>query len=460
MDIDLFSSARYIVSRRRDAFCSITHDHKLHPAVKAAIASDYPPANWHQLLLEWPHISTEDPNMLAYSRDERAMEAYLTTKNDRQTKTKVGKYLHRHFPTAPDSVIRAWSGLGVCSMQISDKLEDFVLAVQCGPESCMQWSSMDDDYHLNLCGDHPYEVYEPQYGWRMATRTVGDRIDGRCLLNIDPRDGDKVYVRSYARSDSMSGSDHTLEAYVEAQGFRKVNEWPEGLKFAKLTIGRYGQLLFPYLDPGSATIRRESSRYVTVCHSWLERDDNGEYCADNTDGTLTEVEDGRVTCDDCGCLCDADDTTYIEHNDQNVCSDCINEHWCYAAGRRGHKDWYPEGDCVCVGGEWYADAYLSDNDIVLLHDGDYAKLDDAVWIESTGEYYHINSEAIVSCYDIGEYRLRSDCVEIGESWYPEDDCALIGNVWHLQDDCTMIDGVWHLTEALEDQQIEIALETP
>jgi hypothetical protein len=72
----------------------------MHPAIREAVYQA-PPADWHLLVLEWPHGSDSDPSRIAYTRSDAHGEA------DRQTVTSVGKYLARHFPTMPDHDLRS-----------------------------------------------------------------------------------------------------------------------------------------------------------------------------------------------------------------------------------------------------------------------------------------------------------------------------------------------------------------
>lgn len=62
----------------RDWHLKLQEKFKLHPVVKTLL-KQHRPADWQQLLLEWPHISETDQSRLAYTRDEKHGEA------DRQT---------------------------------------------------------------------------------------------------------------------------------------------------------------------------------------------------------------------------------------------------------------------------------------------------------------------------------------------------------------------------------------
>jgi len=155
----------------REWFRQQMQRHRLHPAVyDMMVKQRYQPTNWQQLLLEWPHKAITDPNRLAYTRDEKSA-MHNGDSDIKAVVTTIGKYLTRHFPDAPDNIIRdlaaqyTYGGTTV----ITNNMELMVRAVQRGPRSCMS-----HDFDI-LCDDkktrHPYEVYDPSLGWGMAVRT-------------------------------------------------------------------------------------------------------------------------------------------------------------------------------------------------------------------------------------------------------------------------------------------------
>ena len=108
-------------------------DFNYHAAVRAAI-SVCRPADWHLLLLEWPHIADDDHRQIAYTRDERKGE------ENRQTMTSVGKYLKRHFPDMSDHVLRDIVALHTphnVEFKFLRTTAEMVHAVDTGPYSCM-----------------------------------------------------------------------------------------------------------------------------------------------------------------------------------------------------------------------------------------------------------------------------------------------------------------------------------
>jgi hypothetical protein len=393
----------------------------LHPAVMQLMRI-YKPDDWQQLLLEWPHRSESDPNRLAYTRDERSGEA------DRQVVTTIGKYLHRHFSYAPDDMIRdivAQHTYGGRIVLVRE-LQEMVNAVINGPRSCMS-----KDFCIR-CDDggrrHPYAVYDPSLGWSMAVRYDHDeRVLGRCLVFEGEADGDnhKVFVRSYKRErDEMShsGADEAIESWLKAQGYTKHSYWPDGtpLKRYGTTHGGY---LMPYIDGGTQNVDEDS---FTI-------NGDGSIDASTTDGTANS---GNCTCEACGARFDDNHEGGWagRHEDYHVCQNCLDDDYTYAYSRRGNQYYITNDNVVEVGGEYYDIEYLSDNSIVELANGDYEHIDNAVYIDSEDEYYHVDDYDICYAEDTGEYELRNHCWQCTESgnWYTDDEesVEIDGELYH------------------------------
>jgi hypothetical protein len=279
-----------------------------------------------------------------------------------------------------------------------------------GPPSCMsgeerEFSESDDR--------HPYEVYDPSLGWHMAYVREGGKYTGRVLLN------DKTWVRTYRRKEydhGYSDTDERLNSWLREQGYNKSDDWV-GFSFKRIRVGNSCGFLAPYLDCTSG-----GNRDVTIDGNTLRivRSGSGEYCCGETNGEAEERN--PCTCPCCGERTHEDDLCSVgRHGDEQVCSHCYENDYTTVYGRRGEHYAVPNADAIEVGGEWYHDAWLVDNDIVQLYDGEYICLGDAVYIESQSEYYPSESELICYTQD-GEYELRDDCVELenGE-WCLTDD---------------------------------------
>lgn len=418
----------------REWYARDVQRYQLHPVISDVIEKrHYRPLNWHLLALEFPHRSTVDFNRLAYTRDERAGIA------DRQVVTTIGKYLQRHF-VIPDHEIRDIVALHTTcgDMTIHHDMDSILEGARKGPHSCMSADIQVrcDDGHVR----HPYEVYKPELGWSIALRRYEGRIDGRALIYKD--DNHHYFVRSYKRDTGggYSYADEALEAWLYAQGIRKLAGW-SGARIAAYRVN--DGYLAPYLDGCDEHVYAEDGVLVVTD----ERDDN-TYEAQQTNGVTDECSHGEP-CEDCGAHHDEDDMYWVGvHEDRRVGSCCIDE-YTYAYSRRGDRYYIPNDRAVDVGGEWYDTEYFGDNDIVELADGEYSHIDNATYIESTGEYYDCNDDAICYADDTGQYELTDDC------WMCEATCK-----WYTDDtEYVEVDGdKYHPDDAPEPAQAELELE--
>lgn len=360
------------------------------------------PADVEQLVLEWPHDSKEGNHRVAYTRDERYGEA------DRQLVTTVPKYLARHFPAISSSTIRDIAARYVeAKMGIVRTMPEMLDIIENGPSSCM---SGDEDGFSRSNGHHPYEAYDPQYGWHMAYVKEGDVYTGRAVLNED------TWVRTYRSNDSGSGysqADDRLNVWLKDQGYRKVSGW-SGHMLKRIDASNNCGFVAPYLDG--------DDKDVDVCRDRLEIVGNGcgEYNCTNQEGDAEERSPCRCSC--CGARTREDDLCSIgRHGDESVCQHCYENEYQVVYGRRGEQYAIPNDDAIEADGEYYDPEWLSDNDIVQLHDGEYTHSDNVTWIESANEYYPSESDDI--CYTkAGEYEMRDDCVELADGeWCLSDD---------------------------------------
>lgn len=395
-------------------------DAPMHPCIREAVYQA-PPADWHLLVLEWPHSADSDPSRIAYTRSDEHGYA------DRQTVTSVGKYLTRHFPALADHQIRdIVMRHGPNRFEMWDTVSAIVRSVQDGPHSCMRWEGFDRDTDT-----HPYEAYHPDYGWRAAVRLNSTGvITARCLVNIQSQ----TFVRSYSRKDgAYSHSDETIEVWLRDRGFRKASHW-EGLKLKRIINGRYKDDFWaPYLDG--------DCKYVEDCGDHLLIDSNGDYECDRTDGHASGSS--RCTCDDCGERHNEDDAYSIGyHGDRNIGPCCIDS-YLYVNGRNGNEYYVPDDEAVCVDGEYYDREYIGRYDIVELDCGDYVHTSDAVWLEQREIWVHNDDECWVHCHHSGTTEHIDDCVQLENGDY-----ALEEDAWQCEHD-----EQWYLNE-------EDSVETP
>jgi hypothetical protein len=400
--------------------------HALHPAVYDMMTEHmYRAQDWQQLLLEWPHKALTDPNRLAYTRDERSamhggdsdIKAQVTT---------IGKYLTRHFPDAPDYLIRdiaakfTYGGKTV----ITKDMSVMVNAVINGPHSCMS-----SEFNIE-CDDredrHPYAVYDPSLGWGMAVRTDTDgMVLGRCLVHES--DEGKGFVRSYKRERdgrSHSGTDESIEAYLQGLGYAKWRGWPDHTRVMRYPLRRDIGFLMPYIDGH--------------CQQVIEDDD--VFRISGYDGTAATNTCGIIngytcTCDDCGAgFHDGDGAWTGVHEENHVCQNCLENDYTYAYSRRGNEYYIRNDDVIEVRGDYYHTSYLSDNSIVELHDGEFEHSDHAIYVDSEDAYYYEDDEDICYAEDTNQHELKDNCWCCNGSgnWYTEDEdnVEIDGDLYH------------------------------
>ncbi len=387
----------------------------LHPVIEAAIKLSRP-HNWHLMFFEWPHVSEGDRARIAYT------QSIDKGRRDLQTVTSVGKYLRRHFPAISDHDIRDLvSRYGSAdTYKFVSTTAEMIYHLHRGPGSCMVWG----ENRAVRCHDgvdrHPYEAYNPKYGWHMAVRICGDDTVGRALCMTKP-DGHKYFVRTYARpangTNGYSQADNGMENWLSDQGYSKHSSWDDGEKLAYHGAGDH--FLAPYLDGGDKCVSVHSDEE----EHWVMVDTDGDYICDQTGGVPTYEDEDCFDCEDCGDSTSDDDGYWVGYNDDtHVCESCYENEYVYGYGRNGRQYSFSSGDAVYVDSqqEYYHTSWLDANNIVELANGEYEHTDDAV--EVGGEWYHIDDENICRTTDTDEFLLKDDgcwqCAESGD-WYTD-----------------------------------------
>ena len=425
---------------------------ELHPVIERAVRDGYRPVDWQRMLLEWPHISTEDPAMIAYTRDEAAGRDFLVSGSKRQTRTSIGKYLSRHYPHIPDHTRRDWAGRYAPAVyEIWDTKEGIIAGVELGPVSCMKSSQQcipfrESTDHVAMlayrAGEressavrwerHPYICYAPEYGWAIAVRLDKGKPDvvvGRALVNKNAMQ----FVRSFKRNATEGGysySDEQLEAWLTEQGYCHDDAWNDGLRLKKVDHPDGSGFMAPYIDGGTQTVSDEG-RYLAI-------DCDGPYTCDNTDGHADGDDRGEYIgdCMHChNCVYEEDDGYYRlgrEGDSGVLCSD----HSHYASEVRG---------AVHRGGYTYY--YVHDNNMVEIDGEQYDEnnLPDCIVTDVDGDKRH--KDCVTYCED-GEYREPDDCIEIDNAWYAKDSDDIVecrDEVWRKKTDCWEDDetGDWY-----------------
>jgi hypothetical protein len=252
---------------------------------------------------------------------------------------------------------------------------------------------------------------------------------------VHESDEGKGFVRSYKRErdgSSHSGTDESIEAYLQGLGYAKWRGWPEHTRVMRYPLRREG-FLMPYIDGGNQHVEEDGDDVFRISNY-------SGYEASNTSGMVNSYE---YTCDDCGAgFHDGDGAWTGTHEETHVCQNCLENDYTYAYSRRGNEYYIHNDDAINVNGEYYDVNYLSDNNIVELHDGEYEHLDNAVYIESEDAYYHCDDDDICYAEDTSRYELREDC------WC----CAESGNYYTDDEESVEIDGdLYHPDHAPEQE---------
>lgn len=370
------------------------------------------------------HQSEDDPTQIAYNRSVDGIKRNI------QTRTRPGKYLTQFFSNVlSESDIKYWAerqvAAATCVAELkfieNDDPDGWVEVYENGPQSCMR-------------GSRSVKVYAlPGNGLRLAYLEADDQIVARSIV-VDATNDDKVkgWVRIYSTEQRWETS--MLQMLIAAGYDTRTNM--NGVKIKLIDAGHRG-FVCPYIDYGEGgeqTVSADESKGVLIIGG-------GDWEATCTDGYVN----GGYECDECGADgLDEDDVTYVESTEQNLCSDCLDNHFTYAYGSREWKNYYPEGECIyCESdSEWYHQDHYAKHDIMYVESRDaYYHIDDCVCCDvgkREGEWVHINDfdtdhisgeiahedefvniygksvheSYVVSCYVSGDDVDMRECVEI------------------------------------------------
>jgi hypothetical protein len=346
-------------------------------------------------------------------------------------------------------------------------MEGIIAGVELGPVSCMKSSqgnvpftghtdhAMMLEYRAGRCESHevrwdrhPYICYAPEYGWAIAVRLDKGQPDivlGRALVNKDAMQ----FVRSFKQHETdpngYSYSDEKLESWLKDQGYSHDSAWNDGLKLKRVAHPQRGEFMAPYIDGGTNKVDDRGTHLVIDC--------DGNFVCDNTDGTVSEEDQGTLVgeCQVCGENVYEEDDSYrvlgrhgaegcLCERHESRCTEVLGDN-----RRGGEVSYYVrDGNAVEIDGEWYdsnnlPDCIVTDADgeprhedsVVKCADDEYRDEEDCVRIND--EWYAEDSDDIVECRDT-EYRLKTDCWEDYENneWYSNDTAYIDidGNTYH------------------------------
>ena len=364
--------------------------YSMHPAVREAVLLAAP-ADWHRLVIEWPHVSVSDPARLAFTRSiQHGID-------DRQTVTSISKYLAANFPSLQSHIVRdICAKFGNHSFRISWQIEEMLNWLHDSPRSCMRW----DNWNT---GDwHPYRCYDPEFGWGLAVRLQNDEIMARALVNKT----NMTFVRSFGAVDNDRGhsqNDSALNSYLKSIGYEHANGW-YGLRLAKIDHPD-GGLTAPYLDGECQHVDMRSGYLLIV--------EDGEHECTATDGTIEEDED-RTYCEDCDSNINMRHDNYStvgRYEDRIICESCCDDNYVRAYGSGGNEYLVHTDDCTNIGDDWYVDRYFSDNGIVYAVDiEEHCHSDDCIYLDGRDEWVSDDCSYAVYCENSGSYEHIEDCV--------------------------------------------------
>lgn len=370
-------------------------DFSTHPGVEAVLRLGdgwvydpdfykFHPKDMGELVLEEPQGTD---TKVRYYRSRKDKEA------GRQTETSLGRYLRRHFQRISDDKIRdVVARSHPAEFEFVEDIANMVSAKRNGPWSCMRWKAdVDIEYdHEAPDKEHPYNVYRPEFGWKMAVKIQGGKITGVALCLDDGEE--KGFVRSYeGTTDDRSDTDYALEAWLEEQGYTKIPSWPVGTKIAAIPHPQRDEYedfdhwyLLPYIDGGNRNVTEDRDGALVVCE-----DEDALWKCDWTCGGANCL--GTLhRCDCCGSV--GLEATTTTHEGNEVCVECLNSHYTEVFTSQGTE--YVKDDNLTYGedGQQYLAVDLPD-DMILMQDGRIVPQDE-VFVAVDG--------TLVYKYDIGE----------------------------------------------------------
>ena len=262
-------------------------------------------------------VSKTETDFIAYTPSE----AYGLA--DRQVRMKFGKYLKKTFADMSDAEIQtavtafraklalaeapATLHFATDRATINDIFETRMYACDSSYTSCM---------HGKFDGNsiRPYHVYADSPDVAVAYVLDKGAIVSRSVVSTK----DKVWIRPYSIHSNESTCCQVLRDLLTDAGYESGNLY--GNRLTKLQTSR---VMLPYIDNGGCRVS-DAGKY------WKVVEYNGDFTADQTDGTAS---DDRPLCDTC-------------RNDEDDC-DCHVCECCYERTRYGCEDCSMCEHCDC-----------------------------------------------------------------------------------------------------------------
>lgn len=351
-----------------------------------------------------PHISEEDPKMVAYTASVDKL------RRDIQTRCKPGRYLAKFYPNLDSDSVKklAESFLannhgGELKFIENDDPDGWERIYADGPRSCMKGESCVTAYARP--GNH----------LRLAYLESDDKITARAIV----REDNKSYVRVYPSPNS----DEELRLHTKMTEMLE-SAWYSHGNLNGICLNTWETddgWVAPYIDCGNGGSQSADLRYGTPqlegqTQHYFVITSSGDFELDTTSGVVD-----RECCDECGERAHEDRMNYIDREGHNVCDRCLENNYTYAYGRR-HQDYYPNEDVIyCESdGEYYYSETMSYHDIGQCYLSDnYYSQDELVlcsYGSAEGEYVHTDE---VKELPDGRFCLYRDYDDVMEEHFPE-----------------------------------------
>lgn len=329
------------------------------------------------------HVSTDDPNMIAFTESPEKGE------RDIQTRMKAGRFLKKFFgERLTDKQIAffaEWQAKGNrpepeaakgLTLKFGDSEDDFERVYRKGPRSCMDGCAGDGGEWPE--GQHPCRIYA---AGDLAIAYLEDKagaVRARALVWPERKAMGRIYPSpDHWQSDGWESAPEAesiqtlLQAKLKAEGYESMYENNTAFDGARLIRREWGngETVMPYVD--MLGVKSDGDVWRLTCRG-------AEHGADQTDGTLSGngAGEGDLSCVACGEGVSEDDAIMVAHSlggpeNEALCSDCYGEGGgFYCSGTDTHY----RGCCVhpvemASGDEW-ADSYFADHGFTCRLDGE------------------------------------------------------------------------------------------
>ena len=265
-----------------------------------------------------------------------------------------------------------------------------------GGTSCMCIDPSHKPALRHTRADNGADCYPCDAWFNDTTRVMRVRDEqGNIVARFVAPMANDYYWSIYATNGAAANA---IAETLKHNGWEHNQRMLEGCRLAIIETDE-NKVLMPYIDAYPDCMDEEG--YLGA----------GNATCNHSDGTASGL--GGITCDCCGDSVDDDEIYWCESEDQHICQHCIDrDRFAWVHTRRGNTELRSTRDYNVVeyDGEYYNREYLDYYDLVVLYDGEVTHQDNAVFVESEGDYYLVDDCSL--CPVTGEYYLDSDGVEI------------------------------------------------